>query len=71
MTNSYSGAPIDGSPRVTGCSVRGTLGLLQLVRGGSYNVYPQDMRSASRSSEYATERRNFHVGFRVARSPSL
>ena len=62
VTNSYRGAPSDGSAWLAGvCKTR-------LIRGGSYMSIPWDIRSAMRSNEYPMERRNFHVGFRVARS---
>jgi formylglycine-generating enzyme required for sulfatase activity len=63
VTNSYRGAPTDGSAWVNGpCKMR-------MLRGGSYMTGSFASRSASRSPEFSGERRNFHVGFRVARAP--
>ena len=59
--DSYRGAPIDGSTVVSpDCSLR-------ILRGGSWNYFPQLLRSAYR---YATapEIRLDIAGFRVARS---
>jgi len=60
--DSYVGAPTDGSAVTSGnCELR-------ILRGGSWNYFPQLLRSAYR---YATapEIRLDMVGFRVARSP--
>jgi formylglycine-generating enzyme required for sulfatase activity len=63
VTNSYSGAPSDGSAWVSGpCKLR-------MLRGGSFMTGSNASRAASRSLEHPGERRNFHIGFRVARSP--
>ena len=59
--DSYAGAPADGSAVSSGgCSLR-------ILRGGSWNYYPQLLRSAYR---YATAGgiRVENAGFRVARS---
>ena len=59
--DSYRGAPTDGSAVTSGdCSLR-------ILRGGSWNYYPQLLRSAYR---YATAGgiRVENVGFRVARA---
>jgi len=55
------GLPRDGSPRTTGdCTSR-------VVRGGSWNDEPSDLRSARRDWLLATDRKK-EVGFRVART---
>jgi len=60
---SYSGAPADGSVWATGtCSHR-------MRRGGAWNTYPQDLRSAIRYG-YTPDERNFIFGFRVGRTLS-
>jgi formylglycine-generating enzyme required for sulfatase activity len=57
---SHAGAPADGSARTSGdCSIR-------VLRGGSWNNYPGDTRSASRSWDDALSR--VSRGFRVART---
>ncbi len=59
--NTYSGAPTDGSAVTAGdCSSR-------VLRGGSWVVSPQSLRSALRSFGLPTKRFS-HVGFRLARS---
>lgn len=56
----YTGAPTDGSAWLTGdCGNH-------IVRGGSWQVTPPDVRSASRYWE-AADYQNTDVGFRVAR----
>jgi formylglycine-generating enzyme required for sulfatase activity len=61
---SLAGVPRDASPRTTGdCSRR-------VVRGGSWDDEPKDLRSAKRGWELATERRS-QIGFRVARALKL
>jgi formylglycine-generating enzyme required for sulfatase activity len=61
---SLVGMPRDGGARVGGdCSRR-------VVRGGSYDDPPKDVRSAKRSWQAADERRA-QVGFRVARELKL
>ena len=58
--DNYHGAPTDGSAWMTGiCSMR-------LVRGGSWNVNPQYLRSAFRNW-LTTAYRNNYYGFRVVR----
>jgi formylglycine-generating enzyme required for sulfatase activity len=58
---SYSGAPEDGSPVITGeCGQR-------VIRGGSWFFYPRDLRAAQRSRNDPSLRVN-RVGFRVART---
>ena len=59
----YDGAPADGSPWFAGgnCKTR-------VVRGGSWNLNPQTLRSASRSAPLAVDIRSFHLGFRIART---
>jgi formylglycine-generating enzyme required for sulfatase activity len=57
----YNGAPRDGSAWTSGdCSSR-------VIRGGSWDYYPENLRSASRdriSSEY----RSVNLGIRVGRT---
>ena len=58
---SYAGAPSDGSAWRSGdCSVR-------VLRGGSWNVNPRNLRSANRN-RFTTGNRNIILGFRVART---
>jgi len=57
---SLAGLPRDGSPRTSGdCNRR-------VVRGGSWNDEPKNLRSAARYGEIPADRRA-EVGFRVAR----
>ncbi len=59
--DSYDGAPTDGTAWTAGdCSRR-------VVRGGSWYLYPQDLRSANRSG-LSTDNRNYYLGFRVGRT---
>ena len=60
--NDYSGAPIDGSAWMSGGDQT-----KRVVRGGSWGLIPQFLRSASRSFA-ATGDRNSNTGFRVART---
>ena len=58
---SYQGAPADGSPWTSGdCSLR-------VVRGGSWDSDPDDLRGGDRYMNY-TDARVFNFGFRVART---
>jgi formylglycine-generating enzyme required for sulfatase activity len=58
---SYEGAPADGSPvTAPNCD-------LHILRGGSWNYYPQLLRSAYRYATVGSVRLNY-TGFRVARS---
>ena len=58
---SYAGAPRDGSAWQRGdCSRR-------VVRGGSWNYAPGDLRSAARTG-YPSGNRNQGIGFRIARA---
>ena len=58
---SYAGAPGDGSDWRSGdCSLR-------VLRGGTWNDEPENLRSATRSS-LSTDRRGSYLGFRVART---
>jgi formylglycine-generating enzyme required for sulfatase activity len=60
LNENYVGAPSDGSAWTKGdCSRR-------VLRGGSWDYYPQHLRSAFRARNAATNRGNFN-GFRVAR----
>jgi formylglycine-generating enzyme required for sulfatase activity len=57
----YEGAPVDGSPWTSGdCSLR-------VVRGGSWDSDPDDLRGGDRYMNY-TDARVFNFGFRVART---
>ncbi|MHC4067735.1 MAG: formylglycine-generating enzyme family protein, partial [Planctomycetota bacterium] len=58
--SSYEGAPTDGRAWSSGqCQYR-------VHRGGSFNSYPRDLRSADRSGNPG--HRKDYVGFRVART---
>jgi formylglycine-generating enzyme required for sulfatase activity len=61
---SLAGMTRDGTARTTGDCTR------RVVRGGSWKDGPQELRSAKRSWEQATERRE-HIGFRIARELKL
>ena len=59
--DSYRGAPSDGSAWTSGdCSIR-------VLRGGSWDDYPEVLRSAGRGWSDVGIRRNY-IGFRVART---
>jgi formylglycine-generating enzyme required for sulfatase activity len=59
--DNYNGAPIDSSAWTSGdCSSR-------VLRGGAWNDYPQDLRSAGRIRG-PTDGRGNRVGFRVGRT---
>ena len=58
--NNYSRAPIDGSAWTTNCAAGD-----QLLRGGSWNGNPANLRSANRSGNRPYARNNFS-GFRLA-----
>jgi len=59
--NGYDGAPNDGSARTDGdCSRR-------VVRGGSWDFNPRNLRSADRGG-VATDDRYVNLGFRVGRT---
>jgi formylglycine-generating enzyme required for sulfatase activity len=61
--DNYNGAPADGSAETAGgCNER-------VVRGGSWDFYPQDLRSASRARN-STANRIYDTGFRVGRTLS-
>jgi formylglycine-generating enzyme required for sulfatase activity len=59
-----AGLPRDGSPRTAGDCTR------RVVRGGSWNDEPKDIRSAKRAWELVGERRA-QIGFRVTRELKL
>jgi formylglycine-generating enzyme required for sulfatase activity len=61
---SLAGMTRDGTARTSGDCTR------RVVRGGSWKEGPQDLRSAKRSWELATERSE-RIGFRVARELKL
>lgn len=58
--DSYDGAPLDGSPWTAGDDLR------RVLRGGSWDGNPRDLRSAARSRSKLTNRL-YDTGFRVAR----
>ena len=60
---SYQGAPTDGTAWTTSCTESRT----RVVRGGSWNGYPQYLRAAYRSG-YSTGNRYLDQGFRLART---
>ena len=58
---SYDGAPTDGSAWISGaCQYR-------VLRGGSWNYLPGDLRSANRNWD-SVGIRNYDLGFRIART---
>ena len=59
----YTDAPNDGSAWEDSCDIDN-----RVIRGGSWESSPADIRSASRAFESKTARLNI-LGFRVARSP--
>lgn len=67
----YNGAPTDGSAQLTQKGVEGFTGGARVLRGGSYQVDPFDLRPSSRY-RYAPDHRYMGFGFRVvaARSPA-
>ena len=60
--DSYAGAPSDGSAWLSGNCER------RVLRGGAWNGYPGDLRSAFRSWDSTGDRNDYGVGFRVART---
>jgi formylglycine-generating enzyme required for sulfatase activity len=65
--DNYKGAPVDGSPWLTGLNTNIT-NTTKLFRGGSWNDDPVDCRSASRDDYYPVNR-NDYFGFRVVMVP--
>ena len=61
--DNYSDAPTDGSAWTTGCSSSS-----RVLRGGSWNNYPSDLRSANRYRNTAGIRFDIN-GLRLARTP--
>ncbi len=61
----YSGSPSDGSAWVSGGDCR-----RRVLRGGSWDNGPRDLRSAARDGNSATFRFNL-LGFRIARALTL
>ncbi len=60
-SGSYKGAALDGSAWTAGdCSRR-------VLRGGSWNNNPRNLRAANRN-RYTTGNRNYNDGFRIART---
>jgi len=57
----YGGAPADGSAWNTGCGVH-----YGVIRGGSFDLVPQLLRSAVRYWIYPNQRA-YYIGFRLAR----
>jgi formylglycine-generating enzyme required for sulfatase activity len=60
--DNYNGAPTDGSAWLQGGDAS-----RRVVRGGSWDSYPQYLRSADRFGS-ATNNRRSYLGFRVART---
>jgi len=60
--NNYVGAPTDGNAWTTGCTENG-----RVLRGGSWNFNPADLRSAIRYGDYP-DYRDDNIGFRLART---
>lgn len=58
----YQGAPADGSPWVSGAHVKH-----RVIRGGGWNSFAVDCRSANRLT-YAQDGRRSNIGFRVEMS---
>jgi formylglycine-generating enzyme required for sulfatase activity len=61
--DSYNGAPSDGAAWTTAC----TDGSRRVLRGGSWELSPQNLRSALRFWN-STDFRDFNLGFRVGRT---
>ncbi|MDE0342456.1 MAG: SUMF1/EgtB/PvdO family nonheme iron enzyme [Deltaproteobacteria bacterium] len=61
LNGSYVGAPSDGS-----AWLRGNCGM-RVLRGGSWDFNPWNLRAANRS-RITTDDRDYDVGFRVART---
>jgi len=61
-SDSYRGAPGDGSAWASGCSGDG-----RGLRGGSWNYYAWDSRAANRIN-YTPDIRYNYIGFRLART---
>jgi formylglycine-generating enzyme required for sulfatase activity len=59
---SYVGAPSDGSARTNADA-----SVSRVLRGGSWNVYPQSLRSAARDRHLPRIRYIFGRGFRLAK----
>ena len=59
--DNYNGSPADGSSWTTGDCYR------RVVRGGSWDGYPQFLRSANRVRS-TTDVRDGYLGFRVGRT---
>jgi formylglycine-generating enzyme required for sulfatase activity len=63
--DNYAGAPVDGSGWTTGGDPT-----RRVIRGGSWNGIPQDLRSANRGGDSPGGRSNDLDGFRLARTVS-
>ena len=59
--SNYNDAPTDGSAWESGNGAR------RVIRGGSWNYYARDCRSAIRRSDVPGDRRSY-LGFRLLRS---
>ena len=59
----YTGAPTNGNAWLSGCDDAD----VRVLRGGSWDVGPQGLRSAVRFLDVASSRENY-IGFRVART---
>lgn len=60
-SDSYTGAPSDGSARTRGCTANG------VVRGGSWEDKPRALRAANRNW-FPDDYRKLKIGFRVGRT---
>jgi formylglycine-generating enzyme required for sulfatase activity len=66
--NSYAGAPTDGSSWISGNDNDSQT--FRLLRGGSWDSYPYDCRSADRYRRSA-DSRSYYIGFRVVCAQDL
>jgi formylglycine-generating enzyme required for sulfatase activity len=63
MDAGYLGAPQDGSAATSGDCIN-----QRVIRGGSYDKMPEDLRSAKRLTASSEHRNYANLGFRVARA---
>jgi formylglycine-generating enzyme required for sulfatase activity len=64
--DNYKGAPVDGSPWLTGLNTNNT-NTTRLLRGGSWDFNPVDCRSANL---FIPDDRYYFIGFRVVVVPA-